>query len=49
MCIAAVSSAQDDGGRGEGRYGVRELYPRVSHYRSWVLEVLAEKPRGERG
>ncbi len=27
LCIAAVSSSQDDGGLGEGRYGVRELYP----------------------
>jgi hypothetical protein len=27
LCIAAVSFSQDDGGLGEGCYGVRELYP----------------------
>jgi secreted trypsin-like serine protease len=49
LCIAGVSAAQDDGGRGEGRYGVRELYPRVSHYIPWLREVMREEPSGERG
>ena len=40
LCVAGVSASQDDRGRGEGRYGVRELYPRVSHYRPWILEVM---------
>ena len=49
LCIAGVSAAQDDGGRGEGRYGVRELYPRVSHYIPWIREVMSQEARGERG
>ena len=49
LCIAAVSSSQDDGGLGEGPYGVREPYPRVSHYRSWLRQVMEEKPAGQRG
>jgi len=49
LCIAAVSSSQDDGGLGEGRYGVRELYPRVSHYRGWLRQVMEENRPGQRG
>ena len=49
LCIAGISASQDDGGLGEGRYGVREFYPRVSHYRSWVRQVMREKPAGQRG
>lgn len=40
LCIAGVSSSQDGNGHGEGRYGVREFYPRISHYRSWLLAVM---------
>jgi hypothetical protein len=49
LCIAAVSSSQDDGGLGEGRYGVRELYPRVSHYRSWLRQAMEQNRPGQRG
>ena len=47
LCIAGVSAAQDNRGLGEGRYGVKEYYPRISHYRPWLLKVM--NGSGERG
>jgi hypothetical protein len=44
LCIAGVSAAQDNRGLGEGRYTVREFYPRVSHYRPWLLKVMRREP-----
>jgi hypothetical protein len=40
LCVAGVSSAQDTAGFEEGRYGVREIYPRISYYRSWIEDVI---------
>ncbi len=40
VCVAGVSSLQDEGDHGEGRYGVRELYPRVSYFRKWLQTAL---------
>lgn len=38
--LAGVSSLQNDLGFGEGRYGAREFYVRVSHYKPWIDSVI---------
>lgn len=48
LCIAGVSSDQHGNGYEEGHYGVREFYPRISHYRPWLLAVMAEHAPAER-
>ncbi len=40
-CIAGVSSYQRTGNFEEGRYGVVEVYTRVSHYLPWIRLVTA--------
>jgi len=53
LCVAGVSSAQrvvidvDDEGRetgGPGRYGVIEVYTRVSSYLPWIRAATARLP-----
>lgn len=55
FCLAGVSSAQrvaievDENGEehgGEGRYGVVEVYTRVSRFAGWMREVMARPPAG---
>jgi hypothetical protein len=41
LCVAGVSSRQDQMGLSEGRYTVREFYPRVSHYLPWLTATMA--------
>lgn len=38
--IAGISSGQDSGTLGEGRYGVLEYYTRVSQYIGWIESVI---------
>ena len=38
--IAGISSGQDSGTLGEGRYGVIDYYTRVSHYIDWIESVI---------
>ena len=38
--IAGISSSQDSGTLGEGRYGVLEYYTRVSQYVDWIESVI---------
>ena len=38
--IAGISSGQDSGTLGEGRYGVIDYYTRVSHYVEWIESVI---------
>lgn len=51
-CVVGISSSQriettraatsnTDPRAGEGRYGVTEVYTRVSHYAPWIREILA--------
>jgi hypothetical protein len=46
LCVAGPSSDQDRNGFEEGRYGVRELYPRISYYRPWIEQVMAGSHQG---
>jgi hypothetical protein len=41
LCVAGVSSRQDHMGLSEGRYTVREFYPRVSHFLPWLTATIA--------
>lgn len=38
--IAGISSGQDSGRLGEGRYGVMDYYTRVSQYVGWIESVI---------
>ena len=38
--IAGISSGQDSGKLGEGRYGVMDYYTRVSQYVEWIESVI---------
>lgn len=41
--VAGISSGQDSGTLGEGRYGVLEYYTRVSHYVDWIESVVEQR------
>lgn len=51
-CIAGVSSSQEreidptkpDSDNGSGRYGVREVYSRVSAFLPWIRQAMASAP-----
>ena len=45
--IAGISSGQDSGTLGEGRYGVLEYYTRVSHHIDWIESVINNTKKGQ--
>ncbi|HEX8483402.1 MAG TPA: trypsin-like serine protease [Allosphingosinicella sp.] len=42
LCVAGVSSAQERNGLKNGQYGVDEFYSRVSFFRPWLQQVMAQ-------